>query len=61
MRLVELRDEREWTQEDLAHRAGISTRSVSNIENSVFSVTIDTVGKLAWGLRVDPRDLFEFH
>lgn len=59
-RIVELRDERDWTQEDLAHRAGISTRSISNIENCVFSATIDTVHKLATGLRVEPRDLFDF-
>ena len=60
-RVIALRDARKLTQEELAARSGISVRSISNIENAVFSATIDTVQKLADGLQVEPRELFEFH
>lgn len=59
-RVVELREARSWTQEELSHRSGISTRSISSIENAVFSVTIDTIQGIARGFSVEPRDLFDF-
>lgn len=59
-RVVELREARSWTQEELSHRSGISTRSISNIENAVFSATLDTVQRIACGFRIETRDLFDF-
>lgn len=59
-RVMELRKQQGWTQEDLAASAGLSTRSISNIENGVFSVTLDTLEKLARGLKVSLTRLIEF-
>ena len=59
-RIIELRQERGWTQEELASTSGISTRSISNIENGVFSVTLDTIDKLARSYSVTIRSLFDF-
>ncbi len=58
-RIIGLRGERDWTQEDLAAASGISTRSISSIENGVYSVTLDTIQKLARGLGVPLAELFD--
>jgi len=59
-RVIALRQERNWTQEELAALSGISTRSVSNIENGVFSVTLDTAEKLARSFSIPLATLFDF-
>lgn len=59
-RIIALRQERGWTQEELASISGISTRSISNIENGVFSVTLDTIDKLAKSYSVSISSLFDF-
>lgn len=59
-RVIALRQERSWTQEELASISGISTRSISNIENGVFSVTLDTIDKLAKSYSVTISSLFDF-
>lgn len=56
-RVARLRNERNWTQEDLAAASGVSTRSISSIENGVYSVTLDTLGKLATAFDVELREL----
>jgi transcriptional regulator with XRE-family HTH domain len=52
--------QRGWTQEDLAASSGLSTRSISNIENGVYSVTLDTLEKLAKGFKTRLSNLIEF-
>lgn len=59
-KIVELRQARDWTQEDLAAASGISTRSISSIENGVYSVTLDTAYRLARGFAVPLTKLFDF-
>lgn len=59
-RIIALRQDRGWTQEELASISGISTRSISNIENGVFSVTLDTIDKLARSYSVSISALFDF-
>lgn len=59
-RITGLRDERNWTQEDLAAASGVSTRSISSIENGVYSVTLDTAYKLARALGLPLAELFDF-
>lgn len=59
-----LRQERGWTQEQLAQRSGLTVRSVSNLERSVTRPAPETVDKLAaaFGLApadIDPRRLAE--
>ncbi|HEX7029616.1 MAG TPA: helix-turn-helix transcriptional regulator [Gammaproteobacteria bacterium] len=58
-RIAGLRDERNWTQEDLAAASGVSARSISSIENGVYSVTLDTAYKLARGFGVPLSRLFD--
>lgn len=59
-RVVSLRKERNWTQEDLADASGISTRSISSIENGHFSITLENIEKLAKAFRMKLKDLFDF-
>ena len=47
------------SQEDLARQAGLSRAYVGKIENARFSVTIDTIEKIAQALKVDADFLFE--
>jgi len=47
------------SQEDLAKQAGLSRAYVGKIENARFSVTIDTIEKIAHALEVDADVLFE--
>lgn len=46
-RIVQLRKERGWSQEELAAKTGLSVRSISNVENAKFSATLDTIKRLA--------------
>jgi len=46
-------------QENLARRAGLSRAYVGKIEDARFSVTIDTIEKIAHALDVDADVLFE--
>ena len=59
-RIIALRQEKNWTQEDLAALSGISTRSISNIENGIFSITLDTAAKLARSFSIPLQSLFDF-
>ena len=47
------------SQEGLAKQAGLSRAYVGKIENARFSVTIDTIEKIAHALEVDADVLFE--
>ena len=48
-----LRQERGWTQEDLADRVGLSARYVGQIERAQASMTITVLGRIANALEVD--------
>ena len=53
-----LRRSRMWTQGMLAEEAGVSPTTVSGIESGRISRPhLSTVGKLAWALGVDPKEL----
>ena len=47
------------SQEGLARQAGLSRAYVGKIENARFSVTIDTIEKIAHALEVEADVLFE--
>lgn len=47
------------SQEGLARQAGLSRAYVGKVENARFSVTIDTIEKIAHALDVDADVLFE--
>lgn len=57
-RVIEIREERMWTQGRLAGEAGVSPTTVSGIESGRISRPhFGTVKKLARALGVDPREL----
>lgn len=51
------RHDRELTQEELAHRAGISSRYVGKIESAKVSASVTVLGRLAIALDIDPCEL----
>jgi transcriptional regulator with XRE-family HTH domain len=55
--LRHLRKVRNLSQEELAYEAGIDRTYVSALERQIYSVSIDTLAKLAKVLQVDPSEL----
>ena len=55
--LRRIRHDRQLTQEELAHRAGLSSRYVGSIERADVSVSVTILGRLAAALQIDPREL----
>lgn len=53
-----LREQKLWSQEDLARRAGISTRTLQRVEAGACA-KMDTLAFLAEALEVPPTDLLE--
>lgn len=54
----QLRDERGWTQEQLAREAGITVTSVSNLERGATQLpNAETVERLAAAFGLEPGDL----
>lgn len=56
-RVRALRDELEWTQEDLADAAGMHWTYVGQIERGLRNLSLTNLLKLAVALKVDPGDL----
>jgi transcriptional regulator with XRE-family HTH domain len=57
-RISELREARSWTQEAFAERAECSVKYVQSVERGDENLTIVTLTKFAWLLRVRVADLF---
>jgi transcriptional regulator with XRE-family HTH domain len=51
------RHAREWTQEELADRAGLSTRYLGSVERGKVSASVTVLGRLAQAFRIDPCEL----
>ena len=57
-RLRELREEKDFTQEELAERAGMHRNSIYNLEKGISrEITAENATALASALRVRPHDL----
>jgi transcriptional regulator with XRE-family HTH domain len=54
-----LREERAWTQEELAHRAGIHRTYLSDIERGSRNTSLVNIEKLAIALELSLSELFE--
>jgi transcriptional regulator with XRE-family HTH domain len=60
MNVRRMRHEKKMTQEELADRAGLSTRYLGSIERAVVSASVTVLGQIARALRVDPGELINF-
>jgi transcriptional regulator with XRE-family HTH domain len=57
MNLRRVRHDKKLTQEELAHRAGISARYVGKMERANVSASVSVLGRVAKALDVDPCEL----
>lgn len=60
LRIYQLRMMKEWSQEELARRAGLQRSHVSRIEAGKYAVTLETIEAIAQALEmtvdiIDPR------
>lgn len=58
LHIRELRQKRELTQQALAQQSGLSVDAVRRIERGALSPSLQTVEKLAHGLRISLHTLF---
>jgi transcriptional regulator with XRE-family HTH domain len=52
-----LRLARGWSQEELAHRAGLDRTYISSLERQKYAPTLDALDKLAGALEATPSEL----
>lgn len=59
-RLVKLRKERGWSQEELALESGIARSYLGGVERGQRNIAIVNICKLAEALKIEPSELLRF-
>ena len=59
MNLRRLRHVHGMTQEDLAERAGLSSRYIGAVERADVSASVTVLGQIAAALDIKPKDLLD--
>jgi transcriptional regulator with XRE-family HTH domain len=59
-KIKEIRKSKKYTQEFVAEKIGIETKSLSNIERGLFYPTAENLEKISKILEVQPFELFDF-
>lgn len=59
-RLVELRKERGWSQEELALESGLARSYLSGVERGLRNISVVNICRLASALRTEPPELLRF-
>ena len=59
LRLRELLNERNLTQKELAHRAGLTELTISRMLRSPTMIKLDSVNSICNALDIQPGDLLE--
>jgi ribosome-binding protein aMBF1 (putative translation factor) len=54
-----LREDKGWTQEEAAHRCGMTTRLLQYVEGAESNVTFTTLARLCEGFEVDVAQFFK--
>jgi transcriptional regulator with XRE-family HTH domain len=57
--LRRLRNEKGWSQEELAFRANVDRSYISQLETGTYSASVTMLGKLAKALGVDASDFLK--
>lgn len=60
LRIKELRLKAHISQEELSFRCGLSKNYISDVERGTRNISLKAISKLAYGLRVEIKDLFAF-
>jgi len=55
----QMREAREWTQEELADRVGLSARYIGEVERHRASPTVNVLGRLARAFEVEAAELLK--
>lgn len=58
-RVRELRRAKGWSQEELAHRAGMHRTFISQVERNIKNTTIESTERIARALEVKLGDLLD--
>jgi transcriptional regulator with XRE-family HTH domain len=60
-RIRGLRKEKGYTQDELAERASIHNRYISDVERGERNITLETLDKIITALDIAPIEFFQFH
>ena len=59
-RVKEIRLKQNISQEELAFRCGLSKNYISDVERGTRNISLKAISKLADGLKVEVKELFNF-